>query len=87
MSDDAFYGGVIDPTDVTGSNADDEVAGITVTPTSGLTTSESGGAAVFTVRLNTEPTDDVIISLASDTATEGTASPGSVDIHYGQLGY
>ena len=78
VSDDTFYGGVIDPTDVTGTNTDDEVAGITVTPTSGLTTTESGGSAVFTVRLNTEPTDDVVISLASDTAGEGTASPATL---------
>ncbi|PJA81156.1 MAG: hypothetical protein CO149_00320, partial [Nitrospirae bacterium CG_4_9_14_3_um_filter_51_5] len=37
-----------------------QAAGITVTPTSGLTTTEAGGADTFTVALDTLPTDDVI---------------------------
>ena len=35
--------------------------GITVTPTPGLTTTEAGGTATFTVVLNTQPTADVTI--------------------------
>ncbi len=80
VSDDDFYGGAspINPSDVTGTNTDDEIAGITVTPTSGLTTTEGGGSAVFTVRLNTQPTDDVVINLASDDLGEGTALPATL---------
>lgn len=50
---------------------DDDAFGITVAPTNGLITNEAGGSAVFTVVLNTQPTDDVTIGLSSDTPTEG----------------
>jgi hypothetical protein len=53
-------------------------AGFVVTPTSGLVTTESGGTATFTVALASPPTADVTIGLASDTPTEGTASPTSL---------
>jgi hypothetical protein len=53
-------------------------AGIVVTPTSGLVTTESGGTATFTVALASPPTADVTIALASNTPTEGTASPASL---------
>ena len=43
------------------TNADDDAAGITVAPTSGLVTTEAGGAATFTVVLNAQPTADVTI--------------------------
>jgi subtilisin-like proprotein convertase family protein len=52
--------------------------GVTVTPTSGLTTTEAGGTATFTVVLNTQPDADVTIPLASSDTTEGTASPASL---------
>ncbi|MDX1744534.1 MAG: proprotein convertase P-domain-containing protein [Halobacteriales archaeon] len=39
--------------------------GITVVPTSGLTTTESGGTAQFEVVLDTVPTGDVTVTLAS----------------------
>jgi len=52
--------------------------GITVTPTSGLETTESGGTDTFTVVLNTQPTDDVTIGLSSNDLTEGTVSPASL---------
>ena len=43
--------------DVAVTNTDNDVAGITVTPTSGLTTSEAvGGTATFTVVLTSQPT-------------------------------
>jgi hypothetical protein len=51
----------------------DPVPGITVSPTSRLTTSESGGTAMFTVVLDTAPTDDVTIAISTSDATEGTA--------------
>lgn len=49
--------------------------GITVTPTSGLVTTEAGGTATFTVVLNSTPTANVTIALNSSDATEGTVSP------------
>ncbi len=52
--------------------------GVTVTPVSGLTTSEAGGSANFAVVLNTPPTADVTIGLTSSDTTEGTLSTSSV---------
>ncbi|MHC4406506.1 MAG: sialidase family protein, partial [Planctomycetota bacterium] len=52
--------------------------GITVTPTSGLTTTEAGGTATFTVRLDTAPTENVSIDLSSNKPLEGTVSPGTL---------
>jgi len=73
-STDTNYSG-LNPSDVSLSNSDDDAVGVTVTPTSGLTTTEAGGTATFTVRLNTLPTADVTISLSSDDTSEGTVSP------------
>src|SRR5205085_642965 len=52
------------PPDVTVTNTDNDVASIIVSPTSGLTTTEAGGTATFTVRLNSQPTANVIIGLS-----------------------
>ena len=52
--------------------------GVTVTPTSGLTTTEAAGTATFTIKLNTQPTADVTIGLTSNDNTEGTVLPASV---------
>lgn len=60
------------------SNTDDETAGVTVTPNSGLTTTEAGGTATFTVVLNSLPTADVTISLTSTDETEGTVDPAEL---------
>ena len=49
-----------------------------VTPTSGLVTTEAGGSASFTVRLDNPPTADVIIPISSSDATEGTVSTSSL---------
>lgn len=59
-------------------NADDDTAGVTVAPTSGLQTTENGGTAEFTVRLTSQPTADVTINLASSDATEGAVAPASL---------
>ncbi|MEG4845615.1 S8 family serine peptidase [Microcoleus sp. F10-C6] len=53
-------------------------AGITVNLTSGLTTTESGDKATFTVKLDSPPTADVKIDLASSNTTEGIISPVSL---------
>ncbi|MHC1703540.1 MAG: Ig-like domain-containing protein [Tenuifilaceae bacterium] len=69
---------IINPSDVTVTNTDNDVAGITVTPTSGLTTTEAGGTATFTVVLTSQPTADVTIGLSSSNIAEGTVSPASL---------
>ena len=61
-----------------GTITDDDTAGITVNPTSGLTTTEAGGTDTFTVVLNSKPTSDVTVPLASSDTTEGTVSPSSL---------
>jgi len=68
----------LDPLDVSLTNSDNDTAGITVTPTSGLVTTEAGGTAQFTIVLDTLPTADVTIGLSSDDTNEGTVSPASV---------
>ena len=73
MSSDTNYNG-LNPADVSVTNTDNDTAGITVTPTSGLTTTESGGTATFTVVLNTQPTADVAIAFSSSNTAEGTVS-------------
>ena len=65
----------IDPDDVSVNNVDDEIPGVTVTPTSGLTTTEAGGTDSFTVVLDTEPTAEVTITISSSDETEGTVAP------------
>ncbi|MEM9825059.1 MAG: CARDB domain-containing protein [Planctomycetota bacterium] len=63
---------VIDPPDVDLTNIDDDVAGITVTPTNNLVTGENGTTATFDVRLDTQPIDTVTIFVESSDPTEGT---------------
>ena len=77
VSEDTGYAG-LDGDDVTLTNIDDETAGITVDPTEGLTTTEMGGTATFTVVLNAAPSADVTIALSSSDDTEGTVSPASL---------
>ncbi len=79
-SNDADYA-VIDPADVAVTNIDNEVPPqgiITVDPVAGLTTSENGDAATFTIVLGTVPTHTVTIGLSSSNAAEGTVLPASV---------
>src|SRR5262249_28746575 len=64
--------------DVSVTNTDNDVAGITVNPTSGLTTTEAGGTATFTVVLTSQPAANVTIGLTSSDLTEGTVAPASV---------
>src|SRR5439155_448535 len=64
--------------DVAVTNTDNDLAGVTVTPIAGLTTTEAGGTATFTVALNSQPTANVSIGLASSDLTEGTVAPASL---------
>ena len=75
-SSDGNYNG-LNASDVSVTNTDNDTAGITVTPTSGLTTTEAGGTATFTIVLNSQPTSIVVIEVSSSDATEGTVSAPS----------
>ncbi|MEG4990191.1 DUF4347 domain-containing protein, partial [Microcoleus sp. BR0-C5] len=63
---------------ITTTIQDDDIAGISITPTSGLTTTEAGGTATFTVVLDTQPTADVTIGTTSDNTAEGTVDKPSL---------
>ncbi len=76
-SDDSAFNGV-DAIDVALTNIDNETAGITVAPTSGLVTSESGMQDTFTVVLNSKPSGSVTVGLTSSNNNEGTVMPPSL---------
>ncbi|MFC1587980.1 beta strand repeat-containing protein, partial [Planctomycetota bacterium] len=59
-----------------GNNVNWDIVGITVNPTVGLTTTEAGGQAQFTVVLDSEPADSVTIGISSSDVSEGTVSTG-----------
>ncbi|MCA9121898.1 MAG: hypothetical protein H6822_11525 [Planctomycetaceae bacterium] len=54
------------------------VPGVTITPPTGLTTTEAGGTATFTAVLNTEPAANVTFRLISSDTSEGNVSPISL---------
>ena len=64
---------------VTLTVTDDDTAGITVSPATSTTnrpvTTESGGTATFTVELDSKPTGNVVLGVASSDTDEGTVSP------------
>ncbi|RYZ03413.1 MAG: hypothetical protein EOO73_27845 [Myxococcales bacterium] len=75
ISDDAEYE-KLDVPNVEVLNQDDDSAGITVEPKDKtLVTAENGQTATFTVRLNSEPKADVVLTLDSTDPAEGVASP------------
>jgi hypothetical protein len=69
---------LLDSGDVPVINRDNDRAGIHVSPTHGLTTTEAGGTATFTVKLDSQPTANVVIGLISNDVTEGTVQPASL---------
>ncbi|MEZ6088478.1 MAG: GEVED domain-containing protein [Pirellulaceae bacterium] len=77
VSNDPFYSG-LDADDVAGVNIDNDIAGVTLSKTSGLATSEAGGSDSFTIVLNTKPSADVTIAVSSSKPTEATVSPQQV---------
>ena len=77
VSADPAYSG-LDPADVGAVNADNDQAGIAVTPTSGLVTTEAGGSATFSIRLNSQPAANVTIGLSSSNPGEGVPNPAAV---------
>src|SRR4029077_20155407 len=77
-SSDSNYDG-LNASDVSVTNIDNETSVITVTPTSGLTTTEAGGTATFTIVLTSQPTADVTIGVPSSNTPEGPVTPASVN--------
>jgi len=77
ISDDDNFSG-LDAPNVSVTNTDDDMAGVTVNPSSGLITTENGGTDTFTVVLDSEPIAGVIIVPSSLNTTEGTVSPSSL---------
>ena len=65
--------------EVSGTNADDDMAGLTVVESDGSTaTTEAGGTDTFTVRLATVPSGTVTIAISSSATGEATVSPASL---------
>lgn len=78
VTQDADYA-KLDAPNVEVQNQDDDSAGITVEPRDKtLVTAENGQTATFTVRLNSEPKKDVVLTLESTNTGEGTVSPTSL---------
>lgn len=73
VSSDSRFNG-FDPPDVAVTNLDNDSAGIVVTPTSGLITTEQGGTSSFNVVLTSQPSANVTINLSSSNTQEGTIS-------------
>jgi hypothetical protein len=71
ISSDSNYGG-INPADVSFTNVDNDIVGVTVLAGSAMVTSESGISSSFTVVLNAQPTAAVYICLNSSDTSEGT---------------
>lgn len=72
-SADPFYDSLSVPA-VTVSNEDTTVAGLLVQPNAGLITGESeavGGSDIFNVRLQTRPSSNVLLNVASSDTSEG----------------
>ena len=69
-----------DPADVSVTNTDNEDAddvGIE-TSTSSISVSEAGSTASFTLKLKSEPTANVVLSISSSNTAEGVVSPSSL---------
>ncbi len=69
-SNDTDYAGLTAPS-VSVTNKEVDVVGVTVNPTSGLSTTKAGGTASFTVVLTSEPTAEVDIATVSSDGTKG----------------
>ncbi|MDC0230258.1 hypothetical protein OAK48_04715 [Deltaproteobacteria bacterium] len=69
-----------DPADVSVTNTDNESAndvGIIPNPSS-ISVSETGSTASFTLKLKSEPTANVVLSISSSNTAEGVVSPSSL---------
>jgi Cadherin domain len=79
VSTDPDYSGV-NPADIPLANADDDSAGISVAPLTGLTTTEGKISRIIQVKLNTQPTAGVVFSFSSTDLSEGTVYPTQLTI-------
>ena len=70
-STDTNYSG-FNPEDITGTNNDNDAAGIIVSPSGSLTTSESGGSAPISVALSSQPTATVRVTIRNLDSSEAT---------------
>ncbi len=61
---------------------DCEPTEITVTPTSGLVTTEAGGVAKFEVKLESKPAENVVISATSLNESEGVTDPNPLELTF-----
>jgi ELWxxDGT repeat protein len=77
ISDDPAYND-LKIADVTLSNSDDDSAGMLISPSNGLFTSEPGGSATFSTVLTSQPLADVRINLVSTHSAEGSPSSPSI---------
>src|SRR5207249_787637 len=68
----------LNASDVSVTNTDNDVAVITVNPTSGLTTTEARGTPTRTASHLSQPMANVTIGLSSSDLTEGTVAPVSL---------
>eukprot|EP00756_Hemistasia_phaeocysticola_P021277 Hpha_TRINITY_DN15765_c1_g5::TRINITY_DN15765_c1_g5_i1::g.39540::m.39540 len=64
--------------DLEAVNRDDDQPNILVSPISGLVTSESGGTAVFSISLASQPSAPVSVGLVSTNGKEGVVQPPTV---------
>jgi hypothetical protein len=76
ISGDPDYNG-LDPDDVDVINSDNDEAGYTVTPTSGLWTNEGGRADKVKILLKTKPFESVELKLVSNNQDEGITIPAT----------
>ena len=69
-----------DPADVSVTNTDNEDADdVGIEPsTSSISVSETGSTASFTLKLKSEPTANVVLSISSSNTAEGIVSPSSL---------
>jgi hypothetical protein len=67
----------VDTSDVTATNADNESGGFIVHGQN-LSTSETGGAATFSITLSCQPVADVVLPIVSTDTTEVVVSPSFV---------
>ena len=68
----------LDPDDITVVNRDNDSAGVTLTPETGLLTYEDGSMTSFGIALNSPPAKDVTIALSSSDEGEGLVTPSQV---------
>ncbi|MBD2515327.1 DUF4347 domain-containing protein [Nostoc sp. FACHB-973] len=84
-SSERFFVNLTNPTNASiadnqasGTITDNDIAGITISATTGLVTTEAGGTANFSIQLDSQPTADVTLTFSSSNVNEGTVSVSSV---------